>query len=144
MPIDPPAGLDRRALLRRMAVGGAVVRAAPAMHSVASAQAAPSCTPGVLDWDTFGTAFTNAVVGGVTVSMAITGVTNTTLLPNNGRVLAGPAGGVNQRHLRFEHTPDNATSAKRVETDGDLHVQRSGDERDVQLLRHRQPERRVG
>lgn len=107
------APLDRRALLRRMAVGGAVVWATPMMHSVASAQAEASCGLGVLDWDTFttGSAFTNTVIGNTTISMAISGVTNTTLLPNNGRILAGPAGGINQKHLRFEMTPTNSSNA---------------------------------
>lgn len=105
--------LDRRALLRRMAAGGAVVWASPLMQSVASAQAAASCGPGIVDWDTFATnsVFTNTIVGNTTVSMAISNVVNTTLLGNNGRVLNGPAGGVNQKHLRFEMTPDNDTNA---------------------------------
>lgn len=107
------APLDRRALLRRMAVGGAVVWATPMMHSVASAQAEASCGLGVLNWDTFttGSAFTNTVIGNTTIAMSITNVVNTTLLANNGRILAGPAGGINQKHLRFEMTPDNATAA---------------------------------
>jgi hypothetical protein len=29
------------------------------------------------------------------------------VLTNNRRVLNGPAGGINQKHLRFEMTPDN-------------------------------------
>lgn len=104
------SSLDRRALLRRAAIGGAALWASPMLHSVASAQAAASCGTGVLDWDTFatGAAFTNTIIGNTTISMAITGVTNTTLLANNGRILAGPAGGINQKHLRFEMTPDNA------------------------------------
>ena len=109
---DTKGTLDRRALLRRMAVGGAAVWATPMLHSIASAQAVPSCGPGgngILDWDTFGTgtAFTSTAVGTITIGMTITNVVNTTLLTNNGRVLAGPAGGISENHLRFEMTPDN-------------------------------------
>lgn len=104
--------LDRRALLRRMAAGGAVVWASPMMQSVASAQAAASCGPGIIDWDTFatGSVFTNTIVGNTTVSMAVSGVANTTLQPDNGRILAGPAGGLNQKHLRFTMSSDNGTN----------------------------------
>ncbi len=106
-------GLDRRALLRRMAVGGAALWAAPSILSVGSVAAAASCGGGRLDWDTFATGalFTNTVVGTTTVSIAISGVNNTTLLSNNRRVLDGPAGGVYQKHLRFEMTPDNDSAS---------------------------------
>jgi hypothetical protein len=95
-----------------MAIGGAAVWAAPMMHSVASAQAAASCGPGILDWDTFttGSIFTNTIIGNTTITMGVSGVANTTLLPNNRRILAGPAGGINQKHLRFEMTPDNGST----------------------------------
>lgn len=113
-------GLDRRALLRRIAVGGAVVWSTPMLQSVASAQALPSCGfPKTLDWDTLPTnsIFTSTSVLGTTVSMAISGVTNTTLLPDNGRILNTQAGGQvpTQKHLRFEMTPDNdsATNGSR-------------------------------
>jgi hypothetical protein len=95
-----------------MAIGGAAVWATPMMTSVASAQEAPSCDTGILDWDNFAinSLFTSTVIGNTTVSMGISGVTNTTLLATNRRVQAGPAGGVNQRSLRFEMTPDNANA----------------------------------
>jgi hypothetical protein len=105
---DQTTPLDRRALLQRMAVGGAALWAAPTFHSVASAAAAPSCGPGLLDWDTFttGSTFSSANVNGTTVT--ISGIANpgTTLFPTNRRVTAGPAGGVNQKYLRFEMVPN--------------------------------------
>jgi hypothetical protein len=112
----PPEPLDRRTLLRRAAIGGAAIWATPMMHSVASAQAAPSCGPGHagrLDWDTFatGSLFTSALVGTINIGVAVSGVTNTSLLPDNRRVLAGPAGNINQKHLRFEMVPSNGTAA---------------------------------
>lgn len=109
---DEPGTLDRRALLRRMAVGGAVLWAAPSFHSVASAQALPSCGPGVLDWDDLATntAFSSTVVNGTTVAMTITDVVNTTLLAENGRVRPGPAGGIYEKYLRFDMTPANGTT----------------------------------
>ena len=77
MSAEPPAPLDRRALLRRMAIGGAAVWATPMMQSVASAQAAASCGPGILNWDTFttGSSFTNTIIGNTTITLAISGVT---------------------------------------------------------------------
>ncbi len=83
------------------------------MQSVASAQAGASCGPGVLDWDTFttGSVFTNTIIGNTTITMTISGVTNTTLGADNGRILAGPAGGISQKHLRFTMSSTNGTSA---------------------------------
>ncbi len=93
MSAEPPAPLDRRALLRRMAIGGAAVWATPMMQSVASAQAAAQLRHGgILDWDTFttGSIFTNTIIGNTTITMAISGVTDTTLLPNNRQDAGGP------------------------------------------------------
>ena len=80
MPPEPLPGIDRRALLRRMAVGGAVVWATPMMQSVASAQAVGSCGTGLLDWDTFttGSHFTSTVVGTTTVSISAVAAPGTT------------------------------------------------------------------
>lgn len=102
--------LDRRALLRRMAVGGAVVWATPMMQSVASAQAAASCGLGVLDWDTFttGSIFSSTVVGNTTVTITAVPAAGTTLFASNRQVTNGPAGNVNEKYLRFEMTPNAA------------------------------------
>jgi hypothetical protein len=108
MPPEIQPGLDRRALIRRMAVGGAVVWASPMMQSVASAQATASCGPDIIDWDTFttGSIFTSTVVGNTTVSITAVALPGTTLFPSNRQVTNGPAGGVNQKYLRFEMLPN--------------------------------------
>ena len=98
-------GLDRRALLRRMAAGGAVVWATPMLHSVASAQAVASCgtTPRTLDWDTLPLGpFSSTVVGGVTVSVASAPAPGTTVAAGNPFVDNQTTGGVNGNHLHFE------------------------------------------
>ena len=83
MSAEPPAPLDRRALLRRMAIGGAAVWATPMLQSVASAQAAASCGPGVLDWDNFttGSTFTSTIIGNTTITLGIADVVPATAAP---------------------------------------------------------------
>jgi hypothetical protein len=101
--------LDRRALLARMAAGGAVVWASPMMQSVASAQAEPSCGAGILDWDTFatGTIFTSTTIGNVTVSITAVPAPGTSVNASNRQVTAPPSGGVNEKYLRFDMDPDD-------------------------------------
>ena len=117
MPPENQPGLDRRALIRRMAVGGAVVWASPMMQSVASAQAAASCGTGLLDWDSFATGviFSSTVIGTTTVSISGVAAPGTTLFASNRQVTAGPAGGVNEKYLRFEMLP-NATGRSQTIT----------------------------
>jgi hypothetical protein len=100
-----------------MAVGGALVWATPMMQSVASAQATASCGTGLLDWDTFstGSIFTSTVIGNTTVSITAVAAPGTTLFASNRQVTDGPAGGVNQKYLRFEMTP-NATGRSQTIT----------------------------
>ncbi|MGK2949283.1 MAG: hypothetical protein ACSLFP_11955, partial [Acidimicrobiales bacterium] len=110
---DQPGTLDRRALLRRMAVGGAALWAAPSFHSVASAQSSPSgevCLPGlagVLDWNDqpLGQVFDSAVIDGVTVSVGAVAAPGTTLIDNR-TVTQGPSGSLNQPYLRLEMVPN--------------------------------------
>ena len=99
---SPPRRWTAAALLRRMAIGGAAVWATPMMHSVASAQAAASCGPGILDWDTFttGSTFTNTIIGNTTITLGIAGVTpaNTAVTADNAPDLQRQRG----RHPRQE------------------------------------------
>ena len=108
MPHDVPTPLDRRALLRRLAAGGAIAWATPIVLSTPAAAAEPSCGPGLLDWDTFttGSIFSSAVVGNTTVTITGIAATGTTLFASNRQVTAAPAGGVNQKYLRFEMLPN--------------------------------------
>jgi hypothetical protein len=102
-------GLDRRKLLKRLAVGSAVVWSSPMVSRTAFAATAASCVPLVLDWNTFepGTTFTSANVGGTTVTLTTSFFGGTTALGTNRTVRAGPQGGVPGRALRFEQTPNN-------------------------------------
>lgn len=100
--------LDRRAALRKLAVGGAVVWSAPLIAKTAHAASATSCTSNVLDWNDFtaDTEFTDATVGGVTVTLEpSTFFGGTTALGTNRNIRTGPQGGVAGQALRFEQTP---------------------------------------
>jgi hypothetical protein len=91
-----------------MAAGGAVAWASPLITSVASAQAVGSCI-WTLDWDTLttGTIFTGTTVGGVTVNVTTVVPPGTSVNASNRQVTAGPAGGLNQKYLRFDMDPDD-------------------------------------
>ena len=110
MPSEFAPGIDRRALIRRLAVGGAVVWASPMMQSVASAQAVQSCSTGpvVLNWDAFATntVFSSATVAGLTVTITAVAGGGATLWNPNRVVRDGPSGGVNEKYLRFEMVPN--------------------------------------
>jgi hypothetical protein len=113
LPDQPPAPLDRRALLRRMAIGGAAVWATPMMTSVASAQEAASCGDGVLDWDNFttGSYFTNTIVGNTTISLGISGVSPANALTtDNAQIFNVNAGNIPGKSLRFAMNATNASA----------------------------------
>lgn len=58
---EQPTGLGRRALLTRMAVGGAMVWASPLITSTAHAQTAGTCEPGTVVWRSFNGGSTSVI-----------------------------------------------------------------------------------
>ena len=113
MSAEPPAPLDRRALLRRMAIGGAAVWATPMMQSVASAQAAASCGTAASSTGTPsppGSIFTSTIIGNTTVTIGDQRRHRHHALPDNGRILGGPAGGHQPEVPPLRDDPDNGTA----------------------------------
>lgn len=103
------ASIDRRQALRRLAVGGAIVWSAPLISRTAFAASATSCSNFTLDWNTLGTpgtSFTNATVGGVTISLnAPSMFGGSTNINNDRKIIAAPIGGINTQGVQFEQTP---------------------------------------
>ncbi|WP_436796301.1 hypothetical protein [Actinospongicola halichondriae] len=105
--------LSRRAILRGLAVGGAATLAVPTVLSrpVGAQTLGSECLPGVLDWDDYdaGTAFTNAVIEGTTVSISSQILGSTSVLSDNLTIQNGPHGGVNQRFLKLNQLPSQSS-----------------------------------
>jgi hypothetical protein len=96
---------------RRLLAGAAVVAGAwsvPAITTIDSAAAVGTCAPGTLDWDVFalGTVFSSTIVNGVTVTLSVTALPNTTLLATNRTIRAPLNGSVNQRAVQFQQLPN--------------------------------------
>ncbi|MFN8019190.1 MAG: hypothetical protein U0P45_13855 [Acidimicrobiales bacterium] len=108
-PADDQPGLDRRQLLARMAVGGAIAWGAPLIAKTAQAASATSCVNYTLDWSTLGspgTTFTSTTVGGTTITLdASTYFGGTTGINNDHKIIAAPIGGMNVQGIQFEQTP---------------------------------------
>ena len=104
-------GLDRRQLLARLAVGGAIAWGAPLIAKTAQAASPTSCVNYTLDWSTLGTpgtTFSSATVGGTTITLdASTYFGGTTGINNNRKIIAAPIGGINSQGIQFEQTPIN-------------------------------------
>lgn len=104
-------GLDRRQVLARLAVGGAIAWGAPLIAKTAQAASPTSCVNYTLDWSTLGTpgtTFSSATVGGTTITLdASTYFGGTTGINNNRKIIAAPIGGMNVQGIQFEQTPIN-------------------------------------
>jgi hypothetical protein len=102
-PVDSGlSAANRRSFLKKAGIAGAAVWAAPTLLSATAAHAQGTCAPETLDWDAFtvGSLFTNAATTGanpVTVTLGLANVPappTTTPQANNGRIVAGPSGGI--------------------------------------------------
>ena len=103
-------GESRRDALRKLAVGGAIVWAAPMIQASmpAAASASTLCTTHKIDWDllTVGSTFTATTVSGVTMSATST-FSGTTARSTNFTIVGAQQGGINQSALRLEQNPHN-------------------------------------
>jgi hypothetical protein len=102
------AAFDRRKLLTRAAVGGAIVWTVPMITKRAYASGATSCANQVLDWNTFAvnSTFTSTIVAGTTISInSATFYGGTTANATNHKVQASPYGGITGQSLEFNQVP---------------------------------------
>jgi hypothetical protein len=96
-------------MLKRLAVGSAIVWSSPLVSRTALAATAASCTPLLLDWNSFttGSTFTSANIGGVTVSLSSSFFGGAAARSTNRTIRDAPIGGIASKGIRFEQTPNN-------------------------------------
>ncbi len=109
--VSPPGDgahlTGRRDLLKKLAVGGAIVWTAPLITTARHAAAAATCAPRTLNWSNFttGSTFTSTTVAGTTISVATTPQKQATLLSANRTIRAGPNGANPGKALSSSRSP---------------------------------------
>ncbi len=110
MSAEPPAPLDRRALLRRMAIGGAAVWATPMMTSVASAASRRQlrARERVIDWNDYepGTVVTNGSSATLTITISSVAAPGTRHPADNQMFCPGRPAAQPGNALRFHQRPN--------------------------------------
>lgn len=104
-PSTSTSDLDRRDVLRKLAVGGAVVWSAPLIASTAHAAGPTSCVGATVDFNDFatGSTFTSATVNGVTMTLSpSTFFGGSAARSTNRTIIGSPIGGISSKGLRLE------------------------------------------
>jgi hypothetical protein len=96
---------DRRDVLRKLAIGGAVAWSAPLIASTAHAAGPTSCVGATVDFNDYatGSTFTSATVNGVTMTLSpSTFFGGSAARGTNRTIIASPIGGISSKGLRLE------------------------------------------
>lgn len=105
-PDDPiAAGVDRRDLLKKMAVGGAIAWSAPMISKTVFAAGPTSCVGATVNFNDYatGSTFNSATLNGITMTLSpSTFYGGSAARATNRTIIGSPIGGITTKGLRLE------------------------------------------